>query len=42
MEYAKLKTKTDIKKYPLSIKKVCVINDNESESDKRYEEWLKL
>ena len=42
MEYAKLKTKTDIKKYPLSIKKVCVINDNETESDKRYEEWLKL
>lgn len=42
MDYTELKTKTDIKKYPLSIKKVCVINNNETESDKRYEEWLKM
>lgn len=42
MEYDKLKTNTDITKYPLSIKKVCIIDEDVNKSDEKYKQWLKL
>ena len=42
MDYDKLKTNTDITKYPLSIKKVCIIDEDVNKSDEKYKQWLKL